>query len=48
MAHQEIGADLLAKFSAACEDICIIDKQPKLEGRFLSMFLAPQSAKATK
>lgn len=48
MAHQEIGADLLAKFSAACEDICIIDKQPKLEGRFLSMFLAPQSNKATK
>ena len=48
MAHQEIGADLLTKFSEACQDICIVDKQPKLEGRFLSMFLAPQSTKATK
>ena len=48
MTHQEIGQDLLAKFSAACEDVCIVDKQPKLEGRFLSMFLAPQPTKATK
>ena len=48
MTHQEIGQDLLAKFSAACEDVCIVDKQPKLEGRFLSMFLAPQPTKNTK
>lgn len=48
MTHQEIGQDLLSKFSAACEDVCIIDKQPKLEGRFLSMFLAPQSTKPNK
>ena len=48
MAHQEIGQDLLTKFAEACQDVCIGDKQPKLEGRFLSMFLAPQSAKATK
>lgn len=48
MTHQEIGQDLLSKFSAACEDVCIVDKQPKLEGRFLSMFLAPQPTKATK
>ncbi len=48
MSHQEIGQDLLMKFQDACKDICIIDKQPKLEGRFLSMFLAPQNAKTTK
>ncbi len=48
MTHQEIGQELLSKFSAACEDVCIIDKQPKLEGRFLSMFLAPQSTKNNK
>lgn len=48
MAHQEIGRDMLTKFSEACEDICIIDKAPKLEGRFLSMFLAPQPKQATK
>ena len=48
MTHQEIGQELLAKFSAACEDICIVDKQPKLEGRFLSMFLAPQPVKPNK
>ncbi len=48
MTHQEIGQDLLTKFSAACEDVCIIDKQPKLEGRFLSMFLAPQPTKPNK
>lgn len=48
MTHQEIGQELLARFSAACEDVCIVDKQPKLEGRFLSMFLAPQTTKTTK
>lgn len=48
MTHQEIGQELLSKFSAACEDICVIDKQPKLEGRFLSMFLAPQPTKPNK
>ncbi len=48
MAHQEIGQELLVKFSDACKDICVVDKQPKLEGRFLSMFLAPQPKQATK
>ena len=48
MTHQEIGQELLARFSDACKDICTVDKQPKLEGRFLSMFLAPLSKQATK
>ncbi len=41
MAHQDIGRELLAKFEQACADIGSVDKQPVLEGRAMTMFLAP-------
>ncbi len=41
MAHQEIGVDLLTKFTEAVADVGGVDKKPVLEGRNLSMFIAP-------
>jgi translation initiation factor IF-3 len=45
MSHTEIGAELLAKFQEACKDFGTVDKQPKMEGRFLSMLIAPTKQK---
>ena len=42
MAHTEIGEQLLKDFAAKCEDIATLDKNPKLEGRNMSMFLSPK------
>lgn len=41
MAHQDIGHELLEKFRDACENVGTVEKPPKMEGRALSMFLAP-------
>ncbi len=48
MTHQQLGQDLLTKFQEACADVGVVDKAPKLEGRFLSMFLAPPKQTANK
>ncbi len=45
MAHTEIGEELLKKFADECEDIATMDKNPKLDGRHMSMFLSPKTAK---
>jgi translation initiation factor IF-3 len=45
MSHTEIGAELLAKFQEACKDFGTVDEQPKMEGRFLSMLIAPTKQK---
>ena len=41
-AHTEIGEVLLRDFAAKCSEIANIDKQPKLEGRSMSIFLSPK------
>lgn len=41
IAHQEIGRDMLSRFAEACSDIGTVDKKPTLEGRQLTMFIAP-------
>jgi len=46
MAHTNIGADLLRDFAEKCSDIANLDKEAKLEGRNMSMFLSPKSAAA--
>ena len=43
MAHTTIGEQLLRDFAAKCADIANLDKQPKLEGRNMSMFLSPKA-----
>ncbi len=42
MAHTQIGETLLRDFAAKCADIANLDKQPKLEGRSMSIFLSPK------
>jgi translation initiation factor IF-3 len=45
MAHTEIGAGILERFAEACADCASLDKNPKLEGRNMSMFLSPKAQK---
>ena len=45
MAHTDIGRTLLAQFGDMCSEIASVDKGAKLEGRHLSMFLAPKAGK---
>ena len=42
MAHTNIGEQLLKDFAAKCADIANMDKNPKLEGRNMFMFLSPK------
>ena len=37
-----IGEQLLKDYAAKCSDIANMDKNPKLEGRNMSMFLSPK------
>jgi translation initiation factor IF-3 len=43
MAHTSLGETLLKKFAAECEAVATVDKNPKLEGRFMSVFLSPRA-----
>ena len=45
MAHPELGNGLIQRFAEQCAEYGVVDKQPKMEGRSLAMFL---SAKSTK
>ena len=45
MAHQNLGLETMKRFSDACEEFANIEKQPKLEGRQMLMFLAPKGKK---
>jgi len=47
MTHQSLGHEILERFAAECADCGTVDKKPVLEGRQVTMFLAPlkQSAK---
>src|SRR5699024_949989 len=42
MAHTEIGEQLLHRFAAECNEVAVLDKQPKLEGRNMSILLSPK------
>jgi len=42
MAHTSIGEAQLVKFGEACTDVANIEKPPKLDGRSMTMFLAPK------
>ena len=48
MAHTEIGKDLLLKFAEQCTEVANMDKEPKLDGRHMSIFLSSKSAKDQK
>ena len=48
MAHTDIGKDLLLDFAAQCTEQGVMDKEPKLEGRHMSIFLSAKSGKPNK
>ena len=43
MAHTNIGEQLLTNFAAQCAEIATMDKNPKMEGRNMFMFLSPKA-----
>ena len=45
MAHTSLGLDVHKRFAEALEGKAVIDKQPKLEGRSMMMFLSPSPTK---
>lgn len=44
MAHTDIGEVLLKRFAEKCSEVATLDKNPKLEGRNMAMFLSPKSS----
>ncbi len=45
MAHTNLGEKLLLDFAEACSEVASMEKNPKLEGRFMGMFLTPKNNK---
>jgi len=45
MAHTDIGKKLLLDFAGQCGELSVLDKEPKLEGRHMSIFLAAKNNK---
>ena len=43
MAHTELGAKLLERFIEGASENCVVEKQPKMEGRNMAMYLAPKA-----
>ena len=45
MAHTNIGEKLLLTFAKECSEVANMEKNPKLDGRFMAMFLSPKNTK---
>ena len=45
MAHTNLGEKLLMDFAESCAETATMEKNPKLEGRFMAMFLTPKNSK---
>ncbi|MBR4132774.1 MAG: translation initiation factor IF-3 [Oscillospiraceae bacterium] len=45
MAHTNIGEDLLLQFGQSCAEVANMEKNPKLDGRHMSIFLSPKKDK---
>ncbi|WP_205323246.1 translation initiation factor IF-3 [Saccharospirillum mangrovi] len=45
MAHQEIGMELLQRVANDLEDLATVEQKPKMEGRQLTMVMAPSKKK---
>ena len=48
MTHTEIGRELLLKFAEQCAEVATMDKEPKLDGRHMSIFLSAKASKEPK
>ena len=42
MAHTELGWKMLSKMTEAVHDIAVVENNPRMEGRMLSMILSPK------
>lgn len=45
MGHPELGQDIMRRFAEAMADVANVERQPKLEGRTMLMFLVPKPVK---
>ena len=45
MAHQEIGMKLMARIEADVEELATVEMRPKMEGRQMTMVIAPRKKK---
>lgn len=45
MGHPELGQEIMKRFAEAMEEAANVERQPKLEGRTMLMFLAPKPTK---
>ena len=43
MAHTELGGQLLERFIENAKDSCVVEKQPKMEGRSMAAYLGPKA-----
>ena len=43
MAHTEIGEDVLNRFAEALSEVSTVEAKPKLDGRNMTMLLAPKN-----
>lgn len=43
--HADLGRQLLLKLAKELQDICVMERDPKLEGRSMVMILSPKSEK---
>lgn len=48
MAHTHLGEELLNNFASQCSEFASVDKNPKLEGRNMAMFLSPKTQSTKK
>ncbi|MEF9971026.1 MAG: translation initiation factor IF-3 [Oscillospiraceae bacterium] len=48
MAHTNLGEILLKDFAEKCAEVAVLDKNPKLEGRNMAMFLSPKPSPTNK
>ena len=42
MGHPELGIEVMQRFADACQELAVVEKPAKLEGRNMLMFLAPR------
>lgn len=45
MGHPELGVEIMKRFAEACAETSVVEKQAKLEGRNMLMFLGPKPVK---
>ena len=44
MSHMELGQEVILKFQEACSEFGVAEKKPVLDGRYMSIILAPVKA----